>query len=77
LIEDAVISIRHANDATSRRQKALHTRQLPMQLLDHWLSEVETLVERRQPIVPEPLTAQIARFLGKHDPLRAFSPAGG
>jgi len=39
-----------------------------MQLLDHWLNEVEKLVERSQPVVPEPLMAQIARFLGKHDP---------
>ncbi len=62
------MSIERATEAASRRHKSLIASRLPIQLLDYWLSEVETLVERREPVVPEPLMAQIARFLGKHDP---------
>jgi len=51
-----------------RRHKELLARRLPMRLLDHWLSEVETLIERNEPRVPEPLMGQIAGFLGKQDP---------
>ena len=68
MIEDAVISIRRANEAAFRRRKALLVSRRPMQLLDYWLSEVETLVERNEPVVPDPLMAEIGRFLGKLDP---------
>jgi hypothetical protein len=68
LIEDAVISIRRANAAAFRRRQELLAVRLPMQLLDYWLSEVETLVERDEAVVPESLMAQIGRFLGKRDP---------
>jgi hypothetical protein len=68
LIEDAVISIRRANEAASRRHKALVARRLPMRLLDYWLCEVETLISRDEPRVPEPLMGEIVGFLGKLDP---------
>lgn len=38
-----------------------------MRLLDYWLSQVETLIERNEPGVPEPLFGEIAGFLGKQD----------
>lgn len=39
-----------------------------MRLLDFWLSEVEALIERNEPRVPEPLLGEIVGFLGKQDP---------
>jgi hypothetical protein len=68
LIEDAVISIGRANEVASRRRKARLARLLPRRLIDYWLSEVETLIERNEPRVPEPLMGEIAGFLGKQDP---------
>jgi hypothetical protein len=69
MIAEANISIRRADDAALRRRKALLRHRRPVRLLDAWLSQVETLVERNEPIVPEPLLGQIARFLWKQDPL--------
>lgn len=39
-----------------------------MRLLDFWLSEVETLIERNETCVPKPLLGEIVGFLGKQDP---------
>jgi hypothetical protein len=68
LIEDAVLTIRHANEVAFRRRRALVARRLPMRLLDYWLCEVEKLIERNEPRVPEPLMGEIVGFLGKLDP---------
>jgi len=69
LIEEANISIRRADDAALCRRDALLEHRRPVRLLDAWLSQVETLVERNEPIVPEPLLGQIAAFLWREDPL--------
>ena len=69
MIEDANISIRRADEAAVHRRLALLARRFPVQLLDHWLSEVEALVERNEPVVPDLLLRQIARFLERQDPL--------
>jgi len=69
MIEEANISIRRAEDAALRRRDALRAHRHPVQLLDAWLNQVEMLVERKEPIVPEPLLGEIAGFLGKLDPL--------
>ena len=69
MIEDANISIRRADEAAFHRRHALMARRFPVQLLDHWLSEVETLVERNEAVVPDLLLRQIARFLVEQDPL--------
>lgn len=69
MIEEANISIRRADDAALRRRNALLERRRPVRVLDAWLSQVETLVERNEPIVPEPLLGQIAGFLWQQDPL--------
>ena len=68
MLQDAIISIRHANEAAARRANALFSRRRPVQLLDNWLSQVETLMEHDERVVPEPLTAEIARFLATVDP---------
>jgi hypothetical protein len=68
MIEDANTSIRRANEEASRRRTALISRRRPLRQLDHWLSQVETLLERNEPVVPEPLISEIAGFLGKLDP---------
>jgi hypothetical protein len=68
MLEDAVISIRRANDATVRRETALFARRRPVQMLDDWLSQVETLMEHNEALVPEPLIAEIAGFLAREDP---------
>jgi hypothetical protein len=67
LIEDANISIRRAIADAQRHHDALRASRRPVQLLDRWVSQVEMLVERRAPVVPEPLFSQIAGFLGKQD----------
>jgi hypothetical protein len=69
MIEEANISIRGADDAALRRHKAQVERRRPVRLLDAWLSQVETLVERKESLVPQPLFGQIARFIWKLDPL--------
>jgi hypothetical protein len=68
VLEDAIISIRLANEAALRRHNALIARRRPVELLDGWLMQVETLVERNEPVVPKPLIGEIAGFLGKEDP---------
>jgi hypothetical protein len=67
MIEDANISIRRANADALRHHDALRASRRPVQLLDRWVSQVETLVERKASMVPEPLFSQIAGFLGKQD----------
>jgi hypothetical protein len=69
VLEDAIISIRSANEMALLRRNTLLTRRRPIQLLDQWLSQVETLIEHNDPVVPEPLIGEIAGFLGKLDPL--------
>lgn len=68
MLEDAILTIRSANEEALRRRHALISRGRPIRLLDHWLSQVETLVERNDPVVPEPLIGEIAGFLGKLNP---------
>ncbi len=63
------MSIRRADDEALRRRSAVLSRQRPIRLLDHWVSLVETLVERDDPVVPEPLIGQITGFIGELDPL--------
>lgn len=68
MLEDAIISIRRANEATVRRENASFALRRPVQMLDDWLSQVETLMERHEALVPEPLVAEIAGFLAREDP---------
>ena len=68
MLQDAIISIRYANEEALRRHNALRSRRRPIQLIDHWLTQVETLMERNDRVVPEPLIGEIARFLRKLDP---------
>jgi hypothetical protein len=68
MLEDAIISIRRGNEAAVHRDNALISRRRPVQLLDRWLSQVETLMEHDERVVPEPLTAEIAGFLATLDP---------
>jgi len=65
---DAISSIRSSNEDARRRSDAQRLRRLPIQLLDKWLSQVETLIERDDPVVPEPLIDEIAGFIGKMNP---------
>lgn len=69
MLKDAMISIRRANQVARRRHNALLLHRRPVRLLDHWLDQVETLIERNEVSVPEPLLGEIAGFLGQQDPL--------
>src|ERR1700694_1403481 len=69
MLEDAIISIGHANEAARDRHDALLAHRRPVRLLDHWLNQVEMLMERNVGAVPEPLIGEIAGFLGEQDPL--------
>ncbi|GEM_PF-2455831 len=69
MLEDAIISIRRANKKARHRRNALLARRRPVRLLDDWLNQVEMLMERNEPAVPEPLIGEIAGFLGEQDPL--------
>lgn len=64
------MSIARANDEAMRRRDALRLRRRPIELLDGWLNQVETLIERKDVVVPEPLASEISSFLGRLD-LRA------
>ena len=68
MLEDAIINIRRANEAAVRRDNALFARRRPVQLLDGWLSQVETLMEQNEAVIPEPLVSAIAGFLAKEHP---------
>lgn len=68
MLQDAIMSIRFANEQALRRRNPLRSRRRPIQLIDHWLAQVETLIERNDRIVPEPLVGEIAGFLGELDP---------
>jgi hypothetical protein len=69
MLEDAIRSIRSANAEARRRRAARLLRRRPILLLDHWLSQVEMLIERNDPVVPEPLIGDITRFIGVLDPV--------
>jgi hypothetical protein len=68
MIADANTSIQRANQEALSRRNAAASGRRPIKLLDHWLNQVETLVERNDSPVPEPLIGEIARFMGKFDP---------
>jgi len=59
--------IRRQNEEALRRRNAAVSGRRPIRLLDHWLDQVETLVERDDAVVPEPLIGEIAGFLGTFD----------
>ena len=65
MLADAIVSIHHANEAARRRRYALRLRRYPIDLVDSWLSELETLMEQGIPVVPEPLITEIEEFLGR------------
>jgi hypothetical protein len=67
-LEDTNLTIGCAEQAAQRRRKLLLARRRPVLLLDHWLDQVELLVERDDSIVPEPLISEIAGFLEKFNP---------
>ncbi len=68
MLEEANMMIRSANEEAVRRRNELRSRRRPIQLLDHWLNQVETLIERNDAVVPEQLIGEIAAYLGKHNP---------
>lgn len=68
MLEDAIVSIGHANEAARDRHDALLAHRRPVRLLDHWLNQVEMLIERNVGAVPAPLIGEIAGFLGQLDP---------
>jgi hypothetical protein len=61
------MSIQYANEAALRRHSALRSRRYPIELVDSWVNEVETLIEHKNRVVPEPLITEIAGFLGQTD----------
>jgi hypothetical protein len=67
MIEEANLIIWRANLEAQRRRDATVYGRRPIQLLDRWLDEVETLVEQNDTVVPEPLIGEIAGFLGRFD----------
>jgi hypothetical protein len=68
MLADAASSIRYANEAALRRRNALLSRHHPVRLVDDWLSDLGTLMEKdSDPVVPEPLIAEIASFLDRLD----------
>jgi hypothetical protein len=69
MLEDAIMSIRRANAEALQRREALLSRRRPIRQLDDWLSDVEMLMERNEPVVPEPLIGEIARFVDRLDPV--------
>lgn len=69
MLQDAIMSIRRANEAALEHRQAVLSRRRPIRLLDHWVNQVETLIERNDPVVPESLIGEIGRFIGDLDPL--------
>jgi hypothetical protein len=69
MLEDAIISIGHANEAARDRNDALLAHRLPVRMLDHWLNQIEMLMERNVHAVPARLVGEIAGFLGEQDPI--------
>lgn len=69
MLEDAITSIGRANEVARDRYDALLAYRRPVRLLDHWLNQVEMLMERNVRAVPAPLIGEIAGFLGELDPL--------
>jgi hypothetical protein len=67
MLADANMSIRRSNEAALRRRNALLSRRHPIDVVDGWLGEVETLIEHNCPVVPEGLMTEIAAFLGRLD----------
>jgi len=68
LLSDAIRNIRFANEEALRRRVALRSRRRPIHLLDNWLGQVETLMERDDPVVPEPLNDEILGFIVQLSP---------
>jgi len=68
LLSDAIRNIQFANDEALQRREALRLRRRPIQLLDSWLSQVETLLEGNDRVVPEPLIDEISGFVVQLNP---------
>ena len=68
MLSDAIRNIQFANDEALQRREALRLRRRPIQLLDSWLSQVETLLEGNDRVVPEPLIDEISGFVVQLNP---------
>lgn len=68
MLSEANRHIHLANDEALRRRDSLRLRRRPIQLLDNWLSQVETLMERDEPVVPERLIDEISGFIVQLSP---------
>lgn len=61
------MSIRRADRSAVRRRHELLSRRQRIYLVDRWLNGLESLMERGEAVVPEPLLTEITGFLGDLD----------
>lgn len=57
------MSIRRADQTAVRRRTELIERRQTIYLVDRWLNGLESLMERGEQVVPEPLFADISGFV--------------
>jgi hypothetical protein len=68
MLREAMADICLADEVAAQRRRHLQERRDAIERLDHWLQEVETVLERDRHTVPEELLGEIGDFVGRIDP---------
>ena len=68
MLREAIKDIQLSDESSKQRHHQLASSRLQMRRLDHWLGQVEAMLERDHKTVPEPLVSEIAEFVQDIDP---------
>ena len=68
MLSEAMADICLADEVAAQRRRRLQERRDAIERLDHWLQQVETMLERDRHTVPEELLGEIGDFVGRIDP---------
>jgi hypothetical protein len=68
MLREAIREIQSSNENSIQRHHQLAASRVQMRRLDHWLGQVEAMLEQDRKTVPEPLVSEIAEFVQDIDP---------
>jgi hypothetical protein len=68
MLREAIRDIQRSNESSKQRRHQLAASRVKMRRLDHWLGQVEAMLEQDHRTVPEPLVSEIADFVQDIDP---------
>ena len=68
MLREAIKDIQRSDESSKVRHHQLAASRVQMRRLDHWLGQVEAMLEQDHKTVPEPLVSEIAEFVQDIDP---------